>query len=225
MKSMKFKLITLILVLIQLTFPQANRRDTTIIFKPIKPLLTEQKVIFKNSYGMDIMIASDGFGLGVFYGYHFTDALTGKINFSISEAKDEGEIELYNPFTGELFVPNKVNRFLVFPLLFAVEYRLFKDQIMDNFRPYLSASIGPSLIFSTPYEIEFFNSLKYGKAHYTLGGYIGAGAYFGSEKNRILGVNVRYYIIHYPNGIESVQSVKKKDFGKFSISLSLGAGW
>ena len=225
MKNLRYILIALFLTIAHYAFSQNKIADTTIVFQPTKPLIISQQTIVKNTYGFDIIISTNGFGLGFFYGYNFTDELTGKINISISEAKDEKEVEVYNPYTGEIIVPFKVNRFLVFPLFFAAEYRLFKDVIMDNFRPYLSVAAGPSLIFSTPYEIEFFSSLKHGKAYYTLGGYIGMGAYFGSETRSILGVNVRYYIIPYNQGIESLQFVKKKDFGGFSISLSFGTGW
>ncbi len=184
-----------------------------------------QSYLIKNSWGMDLIISTNGFGLGSFYGYHFSDEFTGKVNLSIAESKDEREMEVYNPLIGTLFTPNKVNRFLVFPLLFGAEYRLFKDEIVDNFRPYVSAMAGPTLILSTPYEIEFFESLKYGRSHYTVGGYIGLGAFFGSEQKNILGVNIRYYFIPYNSGIESLQFVKKKDFGGFSISISFGTGW
>lgn len=202
-----------------------NVTDTSIVFQPSQPLISAESDEIKKIWGVDIIMSSDGFGLGTFYGFHFSDQLIGKINFSISESKDEREFEIYNPYTGDIFVPNKINRFLVMPLFFAAEYRLFKDEIMDNFRPYISAAAGPALIFSSPYNKEFFSSLKYGKAHYTLGGYIGAGAFFGSDLLRVFGLNVRYYFIQYPTGIESMLNVKKKDFGEFSLSASIGMGW
>lgn len=226
MKIKRFKILLSLLIFINISFSQNFKTDSTILFQPTKPLITEHQVnILRNVSGFDLIISTNGFGLGFFYGYNFTDNLTGKVNFSISEAKDEKEVEVYNPWTGELIVPFKVNRFLVFPLFFAVEYRLFKDEIMDNFKPYISAAAGPTLIYSTPYDIEFFSSLKHGKAYYTAGGYFGAGAYFGSETKSILGVNVRYYFIPYNKGIESLMFVKKKEFGGFSISLSFGTAW
>lgn len=211
-------------IAVTLTFAQHKKTDTMMLNS--ENLLSHKTQSYLlNSWGMDLIISTNGFGLGIFYGYNFSDELTGKVNLSIAESKDEREMEVYNPYTGLLFTPNKVNRFIVFPLLFGFEYRLFKDEILDNFRPYVSAMAGPSLIFSTPYDIEFFESLKYGKSHYTVSGYIGFGAFFGSDKKNILGVNIRYYIIPYQSGIESMQFVKKKDFGGFSISLSFGTGW
>ncbi|MDI6780137.1 MAG: hypothetical protein QME25_08125 [Bacteroidota bacterium] len=185
---------------------------------------TTSNTEIRNSWGLDLMISTNGFGLGTFYGYEFSNELTGKISFLISDAKDEREVELYN-YYGQSFTPFKINRFLVFPLLFGIEYRLFKDEILDNFRPYVTAAAGPTMIYSTPYEREFFNSLKYGQAHYTAGGYIGIGAFFGSERSNVLGMNIRYYVIPYPKGIESMYKTTKKEFGGISLSISFGSGW
>lgn len=213
------------LFLAAFSFAQHNETDSMMLRQGNLLFGKPQSYLVQNSWGLDLIISTNGFGLGTFYGYNFSDELTGKINFSISESKDEREMEVYNPYTGESFTPLKINRFMVFPLLFGVEYRLLKDDIMDNFRPYVSVMAGPSVIFSTPYAIEFFNSLKHGRSHYTVGGYVGFGAFFGAEQKNILGVNIRYYFIPYQSGIESLQFVKKKDYGGFSISLSFGSGW
>jgi hypothetical protein len=228
MKSVKYIVLAILsLIIIKTAIAQEgeSNKDTAVSHAQIKPYNEDSGSLIKNSWGMDLIFSTNGFGLGVFYGYEFSDALTWKINFSASEAKDAGEVEQYNPYTGESFVPLKVNRFIAMPLLFAVEYQMFKDEIMDNFRPYITAAIGPTMIFATPYEKEFFNSLKYGRAYYTGGGYLGIGAFFGSERSRIMGVNIRYYIIPYAGGIESLYNVTKKEFGGFSISLSFGSGW
>lgn len=220
------KIIIISILAINLTWSQYYKTDSTIIFQSSKPLITEHKVkLVKNSSGFDLLISTNGFGLGFFYGRNLSDNLTGKISFSISESRDEREVELYNPITGELIVPYKVNRFLVFPLFLGTEYRLFKDEIMDNFKPFVSVAAGPTMIYSTPYDVEFFNSIKHGKAYYTFGGFIGAGAYFGSDPNSLLGVNIRYYFIPYSKGIESLLFVNKKEFGGFSISISFGSNW
>lgn len=228
MKSVKYIVLTILsLIILKTAVAQdgGSNKDTAISHLQIKPYNEDSGSLMKNSWGIDLIFSTNGFGLGAFYGHEFSDALTWKINFSISEAKDEREVEIYNPYTGESFVPLKVNRFIAMPLLFAVEYQMFKDEIMDNFRPYITAAIGPTMIFATPYEKEFFSSLKYGRAYYTGGGYLGIGAFFGSERSNIMGVNIRYYIIPYTGGIESMYNVTKKEFGSFSISLSFGSGW
>jgi hypothetical protein len=84
---------------------------------------------------------------------------------------------------------------------------------------------GPTMIYVFPYNEEYFSALGKGQPKYTIGGYLGIGAYFGSERSNVLGLNLRYYFIPYPGGIESLVGVQKNQFGGVSISLSFGSGW
>lgn len=217
--------------------------DTTIIFKPSGPDILQKKSYepYRNAYGLDLLISNNGFGGGMFYRHEFDDLFSGFVSLAISDVKDEGEFEFYDQYTGQLFVPGKKNRLLLIPLVAGVQYRLFKDDIVDNFRPYITAGIGPSMVFVSPYantrrlqgpsgevftyseQIDFFSSLKYGQAKYTLGGYIGAGAYFGLDRGTLSGISVRYYIVPFKNGIESLENVYIKRFGGFYITLNFGS--
>ena len=217
--------------------------DTTIVFQPASPDLITASTYkpMRDAWGIDLMVSNNGFGLGGFWRHEYTDELSGFISLAISDVKDEGEVEFFDQFSGQSFVPGKKNRLLMFPMSFGVQYRLFKDDIVDNFRPYISAAIGPSMIFVAPYsntitvpapgggtftyteQVEFFNSLKYGQARYTLGGYIGGGAYFGLDKGTLSGVSIRYYFIPFSNGIEILERVYVKNFGGFFITLNFGS--
>ncbi len=180
---------------------------------------------FRNAWGIDILISTGGFGLGGFYRHEFARDISGFVSLSVSEAKDERELEFVD-YLGQTYSPGKVNRFLVIPLTIGVEQRLFSDQIIDNFRPYLNAAVGPSLIYATPYREEFFNSLGKGHPYYTVSGYIGVGAYFGSDRNTLLGMNVRYYFVPFGSGIESLEAgPPKKEFGGFFITINVGSAW
>jgi hypothetical protein len=146
-------------------------------------------------------------------------------------------------YFGQSFVPGKKNRLLLLPLIATFQYRLFKDDIVDNFRPYLSAGAGPTMVFVSPYsrtntivlgdgtsftdveKIDFFDSLKDGKAHYTIGGYVGGGAYFGKQRASVLGVSMRYYFVPFPSGIEILDGGFVRDFGGFYITLHFGSGY
>jgi outer membrane protein W len=127
------------------------------------------------------------------------------------------------------------------PLTVSIQYRLFKDDIVDNFRPFINAGLGPTMVFVAPYahptnyffpdgsyytdpgKIDFFTSLKYGKMRYTLGGYIGAGAYFGMEKGTLTGLSVKYFLAPFPDGIEDMTNVYIKNFGGLFITLTFGS--
>ena len=119
------------------------RPDTTIIFTPSNPnliLMRSYRPMVK-AWGLDILMSNNGFGLGFFYRYEFTDEVSLLMNFAISDVKDDAEFEQYD-YYGNSFIPGKKNRLLLMPLIASVQYRLFKDDIVDNFRPFVSAGLG-----------------------------------------------------------------------------------
>jgi hypothetical protein len=200
---------------------------------------------FRNAWGIDILISNGGFGLGGFYRREFSDEWFGFASLSVSESKDEREVEQFD-YYGQSYVPGKLNRFLVLPLIFGVQHRLFKDEITENFRPYINGGVGPTMIYVTPFteitnngstlqfqQVEFFTALGRGQPHYTLGGFIGFGANFGTEKSNLFGVNFRYYFTYLlGKGLPSLYNLRtgdvsatKKDFGGFFITLNVGMAY
>lgn len=246
MKRFRLSLVGVLLILSvpAILFGQEQPlRDSTYVFTPSSPDIIRKANYepLRNAWGIDLLISNNGFGGGAFFRREFSDVLSGFITLAISDVKDDSEVEYYNQYTGQSYVPYKKNRLMLFPLVIGAQYRLFKDDIVDNFRPYISAGIGPSMVFVSPYsiakqtpgpdgeiltnyeQVEFFNSLKYGQAHYTLGGYIGAGAYFGLDKGTLSGISIRYYVVPFKNGIESLENVRIKTFGGFYITLNFGS--
>lgn len=202
------------------------RHDSTLVFGTMQPspVLPLPGTAFQNSIGLDIMISTNGFGAGMFFRHEYSDELSGFIDLSLSESRDDDEKEFIDIY-GRTFTPGKVNRFLLLPVLVGIQKRMFKDDILDNFRPYITGAVGPTMIYVFPYNEEYFSALGKGRAKYTIGGYLGFGAFFGSERASLLGVNLRYYFIPYFSGVESLQNVNKKQFGGFYISLSFGSAW
>jgi len=177
----------------------------------------------ENAYGLDLLFSEGGFGLGGFYRSSLSNTLTFFTDFSISEAKDENEFE-YVDYWGQTYTVGKKNRIYLVPLFAGLQYRLFANNLGDNFRPYINIAAGPSMAVTTPYDHEFFNSLKYAQAYYTAGGYIGIGANFGLDPKHLAGINIRYYVIQFFNqGIESLEGKPKKSFGGFYITLNIGS--
>lgn len=211
--------------------------------------IEESTEALRNVWGLDILISNDGFGFGTFYKREFSRTLSGFASFSISESKDEREVERFDPFTQTSFTPEKYSRFLVLPLMFGVQNRIFEDDITETFRPYINAAVGPTMIFATPFveiretpgepeirQVEFFKSLGKGQPHYTMGGYIGVGANFGSDRSNVFGVNFRYYFTYlFGDGLPSLYTIsqanrvqvtsRKKDFGGFFITLNVGMAY
>lgn len=216
--------------------------DTSIIFTPSDPNLirAESYKPTLHAWGLDIMLSNNGFGLGAFYRYELTDEFSLMFNLAFSDVKDDAEVEQYD-YYGNSIVPDKINRLLLIPLTVSVQYRLFKDDITDNLRPYVTAGLGPTMILVAPYahpttyyapdssfyitdpgKIDFFTSLKYGKLRYTVGGFIGAGAFFGSDKGSITSLSVKYFLAPFPGGIEVMKNGYMKSFGGLFITLTFG---
>lgn len=218
--------------------------DTTELQKAIGDSLTETSH-HRNVWGLDILLSNDGVGLGTFYRREFSETMHGFASFSISESKDEREFERIDYF-GRSFVPGKLNRFLVMPLMVGVQKRLFSEDIVDTFRPYLNAGAGPAIVFVAPFveirpaslggveiqQMEFFSSLGKGRAHYTASAYVGFGANFGSEKSNLFGINARYYFTYlFGDGLPSLHdtdgrvAATKRNFGGFFITFNVGVAY
>lgn len=221
---------------------EVPRSDTTIVFTPSRPHLigSDESAILTNSWGIDLMLSNNGFGFGAFYRKRETADLSWFGSLAFSDVKDELEIQYYDIY-GRSYSPYKKNRLFLLPLFAGIQYRLFRDEIADNFRPYVAAAIGPAAMVIAPYQrtivsdfgngqtiteyqqIEFFESLKYATAQYTVGGYIGAGAYFGSESGTLSGISIRYYFIPFQKGIETLEGVFVNNFGGLYITLNFGS--
>ena len=178
------------------------------------------------------MIGNDGFGLGFFYNYVMTDVITAFANLSLSEAKDERQKDYFNYWTGQ-YSPNKTHYVFRIPLFFGLQYRLFKDAIVDNFRPFVNAAAGPVMLYISPADPDgdFLSSLGGGTTKYTYGGFLGAGAQFGFDRSSVLGATVRYYIIPVPDGVSSVivpdgeqnvRAAQLENANGFYIALNFG---
>jgi len=178
----------------------------------------------QNAWGVDIMFGEGGFGFGGFYRREIFENFTLFTDISISEAKDEREIEYVDYVYGRSYVIGKQNRIFLIPLTFGAQLRIFKDVLSDNLRPYINAGLGPTMVATTPYEREFFNSIAYAQAQYTLGGYVGFGANFGLDQSKLLGINLRYYVVHFFNeGVEGLKNRRIKNLGGFYLTINIGS--
>jgi len=202
----------------------------------------------RNALGLLLSISGDGFGVGGMYRREFTEDLYGFATLSVSGAKDDREVEFIDPYTGSSYTPGKLTRFLVVPMYFGIERRLFREEILDNFRPYLNVGVGPAMIYASPYTdiiynedgsiadyrpVDFFESLGRGQAYWTVTAAIGAGAFFGSDRSSLMGLHVSYTFTYlFDEGIPSLYDPTtgavagtKKSFGGLVITLTIGTSY
>ena len=218
----KFKFVLLGIIII-LTFSQPAKSqilDSMFVYKTAKQEKPIEK-FYNSAWGFNIMASDNGFGFGGFYKKNYTDRLSASIDISISEGKDDREIE-YVDYWGHTYTPNKVTRVIMIPVMLSFEYRIFRNDIIDSFRPYVNVGAGPIILFTSPYSKDFFEAIPYYHARYTAGGYIGIGCDFGADKRTLTGVNISYHYIPYPKGIEVMEHTLKKSFSGLYITLYFG---
>jgi hypothetical protein len=182
------------------------------------------KAFPNNSFGLDIMFSEGGIGLGLFYRRQLNQKLTVFTDFSVSEAKDENEIEFVDPYYPyESITYGKKNRIFLLPLNFGLQYRLFEKALADNLRPYINLGVGPTMVVTTPYDQEYFNAFGKAQLKFAAGGYIGFGGNFGIDNSSLVGLNIRYYVIRlFDEGVESLQGKYKNQLGGVFLTINIG---
>jgi hypothetical protein len=79
------------------------------------------------------------------------------------------------------------------------------------------------MLVTTPYAEEFFSAFGKAQAKFALGGSIGLGANFGTDKSNLIGVDIRYYYSKVLNGgVESLYGKIRNEIQGFFITLNLG---
>lgn len=203
--------------------------DTVYVFESPRPLITDassEKAKTVSRSGVDVLFSGSGFGIGGYYQRPFGDDFVGFVSAAISGARNTSEFETgYNPTSGQFYVPGKVNRLYMLPVTVGLNLKVFQDVLTDNLRPYISAGVAPTFIFSAPYDQDLFQSWGNATSYMRVGVFAGIGTYIGTPSKGSLGVNIRYYFIPFGgDGLESIRELPIRDFGGLFISLSIGFG-
>ena len=77
--------------------------------------------------------------------------LSAVVELSVGAGRDEREQSFFVGVFGETVTPFKRNYVALVPLHAGLERRLFRREIEDNFRPFVSAVVGPTLAYQWPY--------------------------------------------------------------------------
>lgn len=228
------KYIYIALVLVFCSFFTANAQqpggsggtfnpDTVFVFKSPRPLLTyeERNAQINDATGLKLVLTESGFGFGMFHQRQITDDFSWFFDFFISNARNKDEIQRYT-IEGDYKVPNKLNRVYKMPIMFGVQYFVFKDIIHKNFRPMVSAGFGPTLIASNPYSKGWFEAWDSATLYGKFGGFIGIGANFGSKMGTSSFTVKYYYTPAGDSNIQSLRDIPIENFGGLIISLNIG---
>lgn len=189
------------------SFPLENQKDQSL---NVNPLSMKDPV---NSWSLNLLFSNNGFGLGATIFKQFNTDLSGFSSIFFSGAKDDREFDVTDIY-GNTYTPFKVNRLFMIPVNLGLQYRMFRDEVTDDLRPFINGGLTPAMIIYTPYDLAFLSSFGKARAKYTLGGFIGIGMDYLPSKHTGLSLNVRYYYIHlFGQGIQSLQDKPLNNFG------------
>ena len=180
--------------------------------KPQIKLKPEKESV--TNWSLNLMFSDNGFGLGGAKFFQMSKDVSLFTGLFFSGAKDNREFEQSDIF-GNSIIPFKENRLFLIPVLnVGMHFRMFREDVTDNMRPYFNFGVSPTAIVYTPYDKSFFSSFKYAKAKYTVGGFAGVGVDYVTNKSSSLSFNIRYYYISlFGDGVRSLSINEKKQFG------------
>jgi len=191
----KLIILTVFLALSATTFTQTG--DT------LKPKVRFRKEP-QNNWSMNLTFSDNGFGAGATKYFTLSRDISLQTGILFSGAKDDREFEQYD-FFGNSVTPFKVNRLFMFPIInLGMQYRLFRDDVTSDMRPFINFGVSPAAIVYTPYNESFFSSFRYA----------GVGLDYMTSRTSGLSFNLRYYYLKlFGEGIQSISTAEMKSFG------------
>mgnify|MGYP001773443664 CR=1 FL=1 len=201
--------------------PTPEMPDSLFVFESPRPLIVADRGM-PPSWGIVLVFSGSGFGGGVAYQQGLTQAVAWSAELTVSGARNSDELEVYDPSTGTLAVPGKVNRLFLIPLSLSLQYFPFTEVMDDAFAPLVTAGVVPAVVIATPYQEEFFHAFRKARLFGRLGAHVGLGAHIRYAGQSFLTVGIRYYTIPFGGaGLESVRGRPIRDFGGIVLSVRL----
>ena len=203
---------------------------------------------YGSGVGLAIALTNSGFGLGAYLNRAVRTNSSLVAEMQIGAGKDEREVKFFGYF-GNSYIPDKANYFLMLPLQFGLQHRLFAGEIEDNFRPYVQLMAGPTLGWEYPYfrdcnddgvysptvecasgarerTYDAFGALFRGNPIFGAGGTLAVGAHFGFSTKMTQGVRLGYVFNYFFDEIQllerDVRDGAQQFFGSPTISLTFG---
>lgn len=222
--KLSFLVVFVIIFGLQETFAQ-NPSDTLNANNKQAPINKQNTLNLKkrettNNWSINVLFSDNGFGLGATLFKEISRNVSGFGSIFFSGAKDSREFEQIDIF-GNTFTPNKINRLYMIPVNFGLQYRLFRESVTDELRPFVNFGITPTTIIYTPYSDPFFSSFSDARARFTVGAFAGFGGDYLTGRKSAVSLNMRYYYIYlFGRGVESLQSKEMNFFGGLYLMFS-----
>jgi len=221
---MKKKFSYLILLVLSLTLLTLTKVNAQTLEPEVEEVVRNTSSIqneYDSGFGFNIVMNNFGFGLGGEYRKVVAPSTEFTASLRVGGLRDASEQTFTDVFFGQQIIPNKFQRAFAFPLLLGIRHRLFDDMIQDNYRFFVSGSLGPALSFSYPYFDDvnnngfreqfsnffepindIFTGMGEGDWHFGGTGEMKLGLDIGSNFTRLSSVEFGYYFYYFPDGIQ-----------------------
>lgn len=176
---------------------------------------------YQSGLTFDFVVNNFGFGIGGQYRRVLAPQMEGIFNMRITGLRDASEQTFTDVFFGQQVVPNKYQRAFAFPAMIGLRKRLFADKVQDQYRFFVSASVGGVAAFSYPYfndrnnngyREQFNNNFEQvndiftgwsdGDWHFGGAGEFKIGVDVGRNFSKVTSIEFGYYMNYFPDGIQ-----------------------
>jgi|TARA_B100001093_G_scaffold495559_1_gene540178 hypothetical protein len=156
---------------------------------------------------INFIFANNGYGFGYEYESFVRSNLSIGADLRFYDIRND-EYPVYDPYYNQVTVAGEKD-ILLFPLFFRTNYYLFEGLIANNFRPYLTFSIGPFIAVDGDETISSFSKKwRTTESQTNMGGSFGFGVSFPQSSGSNLSLGFGYDHLTVEKKIHS-----KKDFG------------
>lgn len=220
------KLLPVLGVLLAVLLPvqsQAQTLESEVKEPEVKEVIRHTSTIqseYNKGFGFNVVMNNFGFGVGGEFRKVVGPSTELTASLRIGGLRDASE-QTYTGYFGQQTIPNKYQRAFSFPLLVGMRHRLFTDLIQENYRFFVSASVGPVMAFSFPYfedsnengyreqftnffepVNDIFTGWSQGDWHVGGTGELKIGLDIGSNFARLNSMEFGYYFYYFPDGIQ-----------------------
>lgn len=176
---------------------------------------------YGTGFGFNFLMNNFGFGFGGELRQVVAPQTELTASLRLTALRDASEQTFTDFFFGQQIIPNKYQRAFGFPLMLGIRQRLFSDVMQEDYRLFLSASIGPAAAFSYPYFDDINNNVfreqfanffepvndvftgwSEGEWHWGGAGEFKIGLDIGSNFARLNSVEFGYFFYYFPNAIQ-----------------------
>ncbi|MDX1642448.1 MAG: hypothetical protein R3220_12165 [Balneolaceae bacterium] len=217
-----FKRLALLSLILSFLFSSHSLAQT--IEPPVEKVVRNTSTIqseYDSGFGFNVAMNNFGFGLGTEYRKVVGTSTELMASLRVGGLRDASEQTFTDYFFGQQIIPNKYQRAFAFPLLLGLRHRLFTDMIQEDYRFFVSASIGPAMAFSFPYFKDanengyreqfsnyyesindIFSGWSEGDWHLGGTGEVKAALDIGGNFARLNSVEFGYFFYYFPDGIQ-----------------------